>query len=333
MALLLAASTVCSLSAGPYLEKKEAETLKAAGGLADPRALCEALAPLASDCARFLDANRPFPVKPADIYAMPASSEARAFSLNPATVRAPELSESAAAGIAQARSYFDARGSRCGYLLVDLETGRGVGGGYDELVYGASTFKGILCAYLCEELVDEGAVAQSRVNGLVTSTIVSSSNDAYRSLYNAYAHSGEGLSAWVADLGVGTENVCRFRFPTYSARESAALWAHIADYLESGGESAAWLSSLYEQTNVSHIRAAVERGVNEGDLACEGDWRVMNKAGWIAGSTNSTSDAGIVEINGRRYVMSIMTSAPDCDASREACTQLALALLQAAQGI
>lgn len=301
--------------------------------MADPRALCEALAPLASDCARFLDANRPFPVKPADIYSMPASSEARAFSLNPATVRAPELDESAAVGIAQARSYFDARGSRCGYLLVDLETGRGVGGGYDELVYGASTFKGILCAYLCEELVDEGAVAQSRVNGLVTSTIVSSSNDAYRSLYNAYAHSGEGLSAWVADLGVGTENVCRFRFPTYSARESAALWTHVADYLESGGESAAWLASLYEQTNVSHIRAAVERGVSEGDLACEGDWRVMNKAGWIAGNTNSTSDAGIVEINGRRYVMSIMTSAPDCDASREACTQLALALLQAAQGI
>lgn len=301
--------------------------------MADPRALCEALAPLASDCARFLDANRPFPVKPADIYAMPASSEARAFSLNPATVRAPELDESAAAGIAQARSYFDARGSRCGYLLVDLETGRGVGGGYDELVYGASTFKGILCAYLCEELVDEGAVAQSRVNGLVTSTIVSSSNDAYRSLYNAYAHSGEGLSAWVADLGVGTENVCRFRFPTYSARESAALWTHVADYLESGGESAAWLASLYEQTNVSHIRAAVERGVSEGSLNCAESWRVMNKAGWIAGSANSTSDAGIVEIDGRRYVMSIMTSAPDCAASREACTQLALALLRAVQEI
>lgn len=326
-------STACSLNAGPYLEKKDAQTLKALGGAADPRPLFEEAASMAADCARSLDANRPFPVKPADIYAMPASSETWAFSLNPGTALAPELSESAAAGIAQARSYFDERGYRCGYLLVDLETSRGVGGGYDELVYGASTFKGILCAYLCEELVDTGLVPQSRVNSLVTSAIVSSDNNAYRSLYNAYAHSGEGLSAWVANLDVGTENVCRFRFPTYSARESAALWAHIADYLEGGGESAAWLSSLYEQTNVSHIRAALERGVGEGSLACEGGWRVMNKAGWIAGSTNSTSDAGIVEIDGRRYVMSIMTSAPDCDASREACTQLALALLEAAQEI
>lgn len=333
MALLLAASTACSLQAGPYLEKKEAETLKAVGGLADPRPLFGELAPLASDCVRFLDANRPFPVKPADIYAMPASSETQAFSLNPATSQAPALSESAVANINQARSYFDARGNKCGYLLVDLETGRGVGGGYDELVYGASTFKGILCAYLCEELVDKGAVSQSRVNGLVTSTIVSSSNDAYRSLYNSYAHSGEGFSAWVENLGVDTEHVCRFRFPTYSARESAALWTHVADYLESDGESAAWLASLYEQTNVSHLRAAVERGVSEGTLNCEESWRVMNKAGWIAGSANSTSDAGIVEIDGRRYVMSIMTSAPDCAASREACTQLALALLQTAQEI
>lgn len=333
MALLLAASTACSLNAGPYLEKKDAQTLKAASGLADPRPLFDEASSMASDCARFLDANRPFPVKPADIYSMPASEGAWAFSLNPSTSLAPKLSESAAARINQARSYFDVRGSRCGYLLVDLETGRGVGGGYDELVYGASTFKGILCAYLCEELVDKGAVSQSRVNSLVTSTIVASDNNTYRSLYNSYAHSGEGLSAWVANLGVGTENVCRFRFPTYSARESAALWAHIAAYLESDGESTMWLSSLYEQTNVSHIRAAVERGVNEGSLACEGGWRVMNKAGWIAGSTNSTSDAGIVEANGRRYVMSIMTSAPDCDASREACTQLALALLQAAQEI
>lgn len=333
MALLLAASAACSLQTGPYLEKKEAETLKAAGGLTDPRPLFGELAPLASDYVRFLDAKRPFPVKPADIYAMPASEGAWAFSLNPSTSQAPALSESAAANIDQARSYFDDRGSKCGYLLVDLETGRGVGGGYDELVYGASTFKGILCAYLCEELVDKGAVSQSRVNSLVTSTIVSSDNNTYRSLYNSYAHSGEGLSAWVANLGVGTENVCRLRFPTYSARESAALWSHIADYLESGGESTAWLSSLYEQTNVSHIRAAVERGANEGSLACEESWRVMNKAGWIAGSANSTSDAGIVEMNGRRYVVSIMTSAPDCAASREACTQLALALLQTAQEI
>lgn len=333
MALLLAASTACSLSTGPYLEKKDAQTLKAASGLADPRPLFDKLAPMASDCARFLDANRPFPVKPADICSMPAAEGAWAFSLNPSTSLAPELSESATANINQARSYFDERGSKCGYLLVDLETGRGVGGDYDELVYGASTFKGILCAYLCEELVDKGAVSQSRVDGLVTSTIVSSDNNTYRSLYNAYAHSGEGLSAWVANLGVGTENVCRFRFPTYSARESAALWAHIADYLESGGESASWLASLYEQTNVSHIRAAVARGMSDGSLTCEDSWRVMNKAGWIAGNTNSTSDAGIIEIDGRRYVMSIMTSAPDCDASREACTQLALALLQAAQEI
>lgn len=297
------------------------------------RTLSDHLADKSAECSVYLDENRPFPPSPAAVYAAPeapASDDPRAFSLNPDTALTPSLGEEDLECIAQARSYFDERGYRCGYLLVSLDTGRCVGGGYDTPVYGASTFKGILCAYICESLIDAGALSKGRVESLMTSTIVSSNNDTYRALHNAYAHSGKGLSAWVENLGISSENVCRFRFPTYSARESAALWTHIASYLESDGESAAWLASLYEQTNVSHIRAAVECGIAEGSIGCEEGWRVMNKAGWIAGSANSTSDAGIVEIDGRRYVLSIMTGAPDCAASREACTQLALALLQAA---
>ena len=329
LAAMLMALTAHSLQAGPYLERKAEREIKALPVSVEAGVVGESATSLARDAALLLDANQPFKPTPTDIASLAASDDAWAFSLNPNTIHAPELSKEDAARIDEALSYFDNRGYRCSYLLVSLDTGRGVGGSYDTLVYGASTFKGILGAYICEELIDGGGLSISRVNNLMSSTIMASNNDTYRSLYNAYARSGIGISAWVESMGVSTANVCRYRFPTYSARESAALWTHIATYLESGSETATWLASLYEGTNVSHLRAAVERGVADGSLTCKDSWRVMNKAGWISGSTNSTSDAGIIEIDGHRYVMSIMTSAPDCAASREASTQLALALLLA----
>ena len=336
VALCLATALLMALSlkTGPYLEKENAEPARASHA-ASLSVSCAEFGEDVSSCAyaalSYVDANRPYSPTPAEIAALPTTPEATAFSVNPGTLAAPTLSDDDASAIAETRSYFDTRGYTCGYLLVSLDTGRGISGNCDALVYGASTFKGILGAYICEELIDGGSLSHGSVNSLMTSTLTASNNDTYRSLHNSYARSGIGLSAWVEAMGVSSENVCSRRFPTYSARESAALWVHIAQYLEEGGETAEWLASLYEQTNVSHLRAAVERGLENGTLTCGDSWRVMNKAGWISGSANSTSDAGIIEIDGKRYVMSIMTSAPDCSASREACTQLALALLQAMQ--
>ena len=57
---------------------------------------------------------------------------------------------------------------------------------------------------------------------------------------------------------------------------------------------------------------------------------MRNKAGWISeGGYYSTCDAGLIDIDGRTYVMSIMTSMPWSDRSSELVTAIAKALFDA----
>lgn len=54
---------------------------------------------------------------------------------------------------------------------------------------------------------------------------------------------------------------------------------------------------------------------------------VRNKAGWISeDGCYSTCDAGLIDVDGHSYVMSIMTSMPWSDQSSEAVAAIAKAL-------
>ena len=56
---------------------------------------------------------------------------------------------------------------------------------------------------------------------------------------------------------------------------------------------------------------------------------VRNKAGWIDGQDDdAVCDSGIVTINGRDYLMVIMTNAPDSAAGEQAFAHLARTLLE-----
>ena len=63
---------------------------------------------------------------------------------------------------------------------------------------------------------------------------------------------------------------------------------------------------------------------------------VRDKAGWCSDSDpayNSVSDAGIVEIDGKTYIMSILTAMPDSESNRELVGDLARALLSCREGL
>lgn len=54
---------------------------------------------------------------------------------------------------------------------------------------------------------------------------------------------------------------------------------------------------------------------------------VRNKAGWVSeDGYYSTCDAGLIDIDGRTYVMSVMTSMPWSDRSSEVTTAIAKTL-------
>ena len=280
----------------------------------------------------------------------------------------------------------ESQGYTVGCFMIDVDTGSGVAYNLDSRVYGASSFKGPYAAFLCEQLADGEQGLSASSMSLLESMVAYSDNDSFRVLRNTY--DSAGFTDWVASCGVATDIVHDTHFPRYSARESALLWLHMYDYLESGAEHASYLAELYQQTNTSFIRDGVSTVQGEGqdgegtgvesqddtqnsessgaeggaqddassgaessdvqdgenldpgnDGTHEGENLdsesqsaeipvVMNKAGWNASGTRFSGlcDAGIIEYQGRTYVMSVMCSAPDSESHRLQVSEIARAL-------
>ena len=297
----------------------------------------------AADLARALvmqklSADRPaLDLSSLNFDAVPASDAPTTFSLTGAA--APALPQEGAAAIDSALQQARELGT-VGFVLLDCASGAGLAASPDAAVYGASTYKGPYATYVCEQLVDGGAISLDSacpvtpglnyegtfgldagaypVRTLLEALITNSDNDAFRVLRGAY--DARGYNAWAEQFGDDALAARHGFYPTYGARTSIKLWAHIYRYLESGSATASWLSDLFGNTHVSFLRDGVK--------AAGIDAAVRNKAGWYAGEAalNCTSDAGIVQIGGSTYLVSIMTSMPYSDASAAAYEQLAAAL-------
>lgn len=249
-----------------------------------------------------------------------ASNAPQVFSL----VEQESSTERDLSALSSAIEAIESQGYTVGCFMIDVDTGNGVAYNLDSRVYGASSFKGPCAAFLCEQLADGERGLSASSMSLLESMVTYSDNDAFRVLRNTY--DSAGFTDWVASCGVATDIVHDTHFPRYSARESALLWLHMYDYLESGAEHASYLAELYQQTNTSFIRDGVSVVQDESQ---DGETPVvMNKAGWNASGTRFSGlcDAGIIEYQGKTYVMSVMCSASDSESHRAQVSAVARAL-------
>ncbi len=255
----------------------------------------------------------------------------------------------------------ESEGYSVGCFFLNLSTGQGVAYNLDTRIYGASSFKGIYAAYLSEHLADGEAGLSSSAVSLMDASVRYSDNNAFSNLRNRY--DGAGFASWIESCGVNSDIVHDTHFPRYSARESALLWFHIYNYLQSGTSAAQHLREIYTQTNVSFIRDGVGEVITSEaaglttDVAASTDTSgsgagsadatssansaanpsgagssatVMNKAGWIASSPRFSGlcDAGLIECDGTTYLMSVMSSTPDSAGHREKLTSIIEALFK-----
>ena len=252
-------------------------------------------------------------VSNADILGLSADRGPFAFALAENDV-APALASDTGNDITYATSTFNEAGWKTGYLLVDLETGRGVAGGLDERVFGASAIKAPFVHYLCERWLDEGRInLDSTVGGsdvtvreAVEAAILKSDNDSYKLLFNAYSAE---WGSWLKELGIAGEINAYQRNPYYTARESGVMWLEIHRYInaegDNAGEHAAWFADLLASTQVSFMRHAIG-----GDGVS-----VLSKPGWYATPEGSEQnmdgfcESGIVSADGRDYLLVVMTNA------------------------
>lgn len=218
-----------------------------------------------------------------------------------------------------------------GVVFYDLSSGKGVTYNADAEVYGASSYKALYVLYVCELLVETGQVSLDdtlgtyggysmgwlTVRDLIETSVVNSDNDSFVALRATFDQ--DGYEDWIAALGVEDEVALdpMSDFPTYCPRTSAKLWREMSEYLSRESETSQWLSGLLASTTRSFIR----------DGIADDHAMVRNKAGWISeAGCNATCDAGLIDVDGDTYVMSIMTSMPWSDRSSEAVAAIAKAL-------
>ena len=218
-----------------------------------------------------------------------------------------------------------------GVVFYDLSSGKGVTYNADAEVYGASSYKALYALYICESLVETGQVSLDdslgnyggysmgwqTVRDLIEAAVVNSDNDSFIALRAAFDH--VGYEDWIVSLGIDYDTALdpMSDFPTYCARTSVKLWREMSEYLSCDTETSQWLSDLLASTTQSFIR----------DGIADDQALVRNKAGWISETDcNATCDAGLIDVDGHRYVMSIMTSMPWSDRSSEAVAAIAKAL-------
>lgn len=264
----------------------------------------------------------------ADFNDIPSGDTVQTFSLVDDQI--PALEDESLASLQDALSRVQELGD-VGVVFYDLSSGRGLTYNADVEVYGASSYKALYALYICEMLVESGRVSLDwplatyggysmgwqTVRDLIEAAVVNSDNDSFIALRAAFDHAG--YENWIVSLGIDYDTALdpMSDFPTYCPRTSAKLWREMSEYLSMDTETSQWLSGLLTSTSRSFIR----------DGIADEQVLVRNKAGWISeDGYYSTCDAGLIDIDGRTYVMSVMTSMPWSDRSSEVTAAIAKAL-------
>lgn len=264
----------------------------------------------------------------ADFNDIPSGDTVQTFSLVDDQI--PALEDESLAALQDALSQAQELGD-VGVVFYDLTSGKGVTYNADAEVYGASSYKALYVLYVCESLVETGQVSLDEslgtyggysmgwqtVRDLIEAAVVNSDNDSFIALRAAFDR--VGYEDWIVGLGIDYDTALdpMSDFPTYCPRTSARLWREMSEYLSMDTETSQWLSGLLTSTSRSFIR----------DGIADEQVLVRNKAGWISeDGYYSTCDAGLIDIDGRTYVMSVMTSMPWSDRSSEVTAAIAKAL-------
>ncbi|MBQ9068906.1 MAG: serine hydrolase, partial [Eggerthellaceae bacterium] len=145
-------------------------------------------------------------------------------------------------------------------------------------------------------------------------SILYSDNDSYEALASPYMD--DRFITWLHEHGIDYDEWSPW-YPTANAAGMASCWTDIYRYLRSGESDAPWLEEMHANTNVSFVRDALEGQ----------DVRVLNKAGWLADDEyNAVADCGIIETQGRSYLIAVLSSQPSYGEAHERVKELVRAL-------
>ena len=182
-----------------------------------------------------------------------------------------------------------------GFMVIDINSGKGISYNVDQTFYTASSIKGPFAASLA--CIDPDA-AMSWENSII-SMLVYSDNDAYTTLNNTYRR--VYIQQWCEEIGIDPDPF-RYKYPHISARQMAALWMRSCEFFDSG-EFGEQVGSWFESPEYSLIHSELGE-----------QYTTRSKAGWLVDDDpthTTTIDAGIVYAENGPYVVVIMSDFPE----------------------
>ena len=196
---------------------------------------------------------------------------------------------------------FESTGSAVGFVLVDLDTGKGVSYHDERLFYPASSVKAPYVTALFENVFDSSGLSPL-VEDTCRQCIVESDNECYQDLRTSYDVSV--FTDWLDDnhIPYNESEYGFFLYPNTSASQLEAMWKAIYSYVSSGKGNSSTLRSFLSETNTSSLRAVLGS-----------KYEVLAKAGWYPNEFGdaSTCEGGIVYSDTGTYVVAVMSNAPE----------------------
>lgn len=222
----------------------------------------------------------------ADIGGQPVSDEGGTETKNTADAAEAELDA--------AVSDIEGTGAHISYIALDLASGQTIEHDADRTYYSASTVKGPFCISLVRA---QGDAARANYGDLITSAIVNSDNEAYRTLRKKLYG-----ASFFADLCTEAETACdlNYWYADYSVRNLANLWRICAQWLSSDDPNAQWLGGLMGDSLNSQVD----------DVAGE-EAVTWSKAGWYSACDpryDVTFDGGVVNTEQGSYAIAVATN-------------------------
>jgi hypothetical protein len=198
------------------------------------------------------------------------------------------------------------KGYSVGFAMIDLTSGLGISSSATQSFYSASTIKG---AYVAAINHYSASSTSSYIRGLMTNTILYSSNDAYEALRRTYG--GGVMQSQMDYSGVSSFSASSYYCNT-SARDFAKLWVGNYWYFyEDTNSNSAWCRSLYTQ-GLTGTNAIIYNALGS-------SYTVYAKPGWISEPGYlARNDTGVVMSNSGAYAIAVMSTAyNDIDGLKE----------------
>lgn len=198
------------------------------------------------------------------------------------------------------------------FVLLDINTGRGIAYLPDETMYSASCMKGPYVAAVCQYQTSKVTGAWQKQMRLA---IVKSDNSAYSAVHKKFGT--KGMTKLMETAGVDSFDPSKL-YASLPPEDLAKLWVGMYQYLflsTDPNDLHTWCRRLFLKSEESFFRDALP------------GQKVYSKPGWLdLRRYNTRNDAGIIigkDLNGNRapYVLVVMSSAYGKDAALRELTR------------